>query len=266
MASPNTKSDSYSSSSSPSPSKIARIPLNLRAHKGIIAFHVSLIFLTSCLIPLAVYYPLFYKTSVKPQIIFAIVTPIFGVVSLYSLIMRTIRLLSPTSRYLPLGQKSKWGLDYFDWNFIGGFIAVSVIISIGISRKPSNIRIVSLPLPILLLQVCLQMVALIPLRAMNVRAPFRFSSIGKGEPLKPASYVIAEDIVAVDAKQGDVFRAQFKARYESSPPIRTLLARLDLLWGVTGTLVAGGIIAVIFAVEQTDVGWAVGMRFPKSTL
>ena len=145
---------------------------------------------------------------------------------------------------------------------MGGFIVVAVVIALGISMKPSNIRMVALSLPILMLQICLQMVLLVPLSAMHVRAPFRFSSIARGEILKPAVYVIAEDVVAVDAKQGDVFRAQWKARYETSQPFRNLLTQLDLFWGVSGTLVAGGIIAVIFAVKQTDVGWAVGKSLP----
>ena len=159
-------------------------------------------------------------------------------------------------------------MDYFDWNFILGFAVVAVVIALGISKKPPNVRWVALSLPILMLQVCAQMVLLVPLSAMHVRAPFRFSSIGRGELLKPAVYVIAEDVIAVDAKQGDVFRAQWKARYESSQPFRNLLTQLDLLWGVSGVLTAGGIIAVIFAVKQTDVGWAVGksMTNPSENL
>ena len=244
----------------PQKQAIVRISLNPRAHKLPIAFQISTIFLTSCIIPLVLYYTLIYKTSLKPQIILAVVTPIFGVVSLFSLFLRTWRLLS-SSKYLPLGQKRRWALDYFDWNFMLGFTVVAVVIAVGISRKPSNVRMVALALPILMLQICSQMVLLVPLSAMHVRAPFRFSSIGKGELLKPAVYVIAEDVVAVDAKQGDVFRSQWKGRYESSQPFRNLLTQLDLLWGVSGTLVGGGIIAVIFAVKQTDVGWAVGKSF-----
>ena len=266
MSSNNTQYDSLakrdSMESSPpahqKPGRIPRFNINPREHKAIIGFHLFMVFLTSCIIPLTAYYTLLYKTTVKPQIILGIVTPIFGVVSLFSLFMRTWRLLQPGSKYLPLGQRSRWGLDYFDWNFIGGFVVVSVIISLGISMKPSNIRIVSLPLPLLLLQVCLQMLILIPIRAMNVRAPFRFSSIATGEHLKPAVYVIAEDVVAVDAKQGDVFRAQWKARYEASAPFRTLLARMDWMWGISGTIVAGGCIGVSFGVKNTDIGWATG--------
>lgn len=76
--------------------------------------------------------------------------------------------------------------------------------------------------------------------------------------MRPAVYVIVEDVVAVDGEQGHVFRAQWNARYESSAPFRTLLARLDWLWGVSGVLVAAAVIGVIFGVKQDAVGWAVG--------
>ena len=259
--SPVNQIGSTSTGDPPQKQTIARISLNPRAHKLAIAFQISTIFLTSCVIPLVLYYALIYKTSLKLQIILAIVTPIFGVVSLSSLFLRTWRLLSHR-KYLPLGQKSRWALDYFDWNFALGFIVVAVVIALGISMKPSNVRMVALSLPMLMLQICLQMVILVPLSALHVRAPMRFSSIAKGDILKPAVYVIVEDVIAVDAKQGDVFRSQWKARYESSQPFRNLLTQLDLMWGVSGVLVAGGIIAVLFAVKPTDVGWAVGKSFP----
>lgn len=76
-------------------------------------------------------------------------------------------------------------------------------------------------------------------------------------------YVIAEDVVAVDGEQGDLFRAQWNARYESSAPFRTLLARLDWLWGISGLLVAGAVIGVIFGVKEDSVGWAVGESLPS---
>lgn len=74
--------------------------------------------------------------------------------------------------------------------------------------------------------------------------------------------MIAEDVVAVDGEQGDLFRAQWNARYESSAPFRLLLARLDWLWGVSGVIAAGAIIGVIFGVRQDTVGWVVGTFLP----
>ena len=79
--------------------------------------------------------------------------------------------------------------------------------------------------------------------------------------MRPACYTIAEDIVAVDGKQGDVFRAIWNARYEASPPFRHLLAQMDILWGCSGLAVAAGCLATIWAVDNITIGWAVG-RLP----
>ena len=82
--------------------------------------------------------------------------------------------------------------------------------------------------------------------------------------MRPAVYIIAEDVVAVDGEQGDLFRAQWNARYESSAPFRSLLARLDWLWGISGVSIAGAIIGIIFGVKNDSVGWAVGTVSPPS--
>lgn len=240
---------------------IARISLNLRQHIPAIALQASILIFTSGILPLVGYFAVHYATTLKTQYILSIFTPIFGVVSLYSFALRTVRLARSSSTCRPLGSTSAWTLDYFDWNFAFGFAVVSVVIAIGISRDPSSLNITSLPLSVLILMVCGQLVVLIPLRAAGFRAPFRFSSVARGEALRPGVYVIAEDVVAVDGEQGDVFRAQWNARYESSAPFRTLLARLDWLWGVSGLLLAGAVIGVIFGVKQDAVGWAVG-EFP----
>lgn len=76
--------------------------------------------------------------------------------------------------------------------------------------------------------------------------------------LRPAVFTIVEDVVSVDAGQGAGFRKVWGERWVASGPFRTLLGRVDWVVGVSGVGVAGGVIAVIFAVENDSVGWAVG--------
>ena len=250
--------DTTPSSSLERSDKIPRIPLDLREHKRVLFIQAFITTFTSGILPLVGYLILHYATNLKTQIILSIFCSIFGVVSVFSLITRTIRLAKPSSPCRPLGSKSVWTLDYFDWNFAGGFVVLTIIISIGISQTPSNVRIVTMPLPLLLLQVCGQMVLLTPLRMMRMRVPFRISSLGRGELIRPACYTIIEDVVAVDGKQNDVFREVWNARYHASAPFRQLLARMDVIWGFSGTAVAAGILAIVWAVPSTTVGWAVG--------
>ena len=238
---------------------IARIPLSLRSHIPTIALRASIIIFTGGILPLIGYLILHYATTFNTTYIITIFTLIFGFSSLYTLLVRTRALSRQTSTCRPLGSTSVWNLDYFNWNFITGFVILAVLIAIGISRDtPTNVRITSLPLSILMLLVCGQLVLFIPLRALGLRAPFRFSSIERGDPLKPAVYIIAEDVVAVDGRQGDAFRAQWKARYETSAPFRQLLARLDWWWGISGVVVAAAVIGIVLGVEEAAVGWAVG--------
>ena len=249
----------------PLPTSIPRFPVNLRAHKGILAIHWGVLIFVSSVLPLAGYFSLRYATTMKVQHILSIFTPIFGAVSLYSFIMRTVRLARPTSTCRPLGVMPgygwgrSWALDYFDWNFALGFCVVTAVIAASIAKKPSDVRIASLPLSVLLLQVAGQMVLLIPLRAFGWRVPCRISSYTKGEKARPAVYTIIEDIVAVDGKQGTDFRRIFDERWHASPEFRRLLEQMDILWGVTGVIVAGVCIGVGFGVKSTDAAaWAIG--------
>lgn len=94
---------------------------------------------------------------------------------------------------------------------------------------------------------------------MGWRVPFRISSVAAHEPARSGVYLLAEDIVGVDGGQGQTFRRELAARYEASAAIRTLCWRLDMLWGISGVIVGGGLIALIYAVPSANVGYVLGM-------
>lgn len=157
-----------------------------------------------------------------------------------------------------MGSNSGWKLDFFNWNFAFGLVYITIVISVGLALKPVDVRVVALALPLLMFQVCGQLLIVAFLMACGVKAPFRISSIARGDVLRPGVAVIAEDIVAVDGGQGLEFREAWRAHYEHSATFRQLLARLDLLWGVTGVVLGAGLVAVIFAVPDVSVGYGVG--------
>ncbi len=121
-----------------------------------------------------------------------------------------------------------------------------------------KIRIVTLGLPILLLDVCGQILIAALLHAMKVSAPFRMSSVAKGQTIRSGVYAIAEDIVAVDGQQGQHYRRQLEARYLSSSIIRSLCFRLDLLWGFSGVAIAAACIALIFGLSDNNIAYIMG--------
>lgn len=255
----------------PHPGAIVRIPINLGAHKLLLALHWTPLLLTSCILPLVGWFSLHYATTMKTQYVLSIFTPLFGAVSLYAFFLRTWRLARPGSQYRPLGcedqsRSSRWTLDYFDWNFALGFAVVCAVIAAGIAEDPSNVRMASLPLSILLLQVCGQMALLLPLRAFGWRVPCRISSYPRGTPARPAVYTIIEDIVAVDGKQGREFREIWQGRWESSPLFRTHLAVMDAIWGISGLCIAALCIGIIYGINNVSVGWAVGMYISRTLI
>jgi hypothetical protein len=200
------------------------------------------------------------RFSNNPTTVIGVSSAIFGLVSLPSLCLRTWSLTKANSTTRPLGT-TRWAMDYFNWNFALGFIYITALIVVSTVLKPAKSRIVSLPLSLLLLQVCTQLLAttvMVPLRA---RYPFRFSSMSRGEIARPALYTIIEDVVAVDAGQGTQFREVFDQRYVASAPIRRLLREMDLLWGISGVAVAVALVVLIFKLHNVDISWVIG-KFP----
>ena len=183
---------------------------------------------------------------------------VFGAISFPSFIKRFYDLFKKNSDCRPLGVSNRWTLDYFEWNFLFGIIYVTVLIVVASASKPAIVRIVCLPLSLLLFQVCTQLLIGVALMAMKVRYPFRFSSMPKGEIVRPPLYTIIEDIVAVDGGQGAEFRSVWNQRYQASEPFRTLLYRMTLFWGITGLAIAIMDTAFIFTLSNVDYSWVIG--------
>lgn len=233
-----------------------RLPLNLSEHKLPIALNWGAIVLTSGLLPLVGFFALRYGTDETLSICLAPWLALMGVVSVFSLLMRSWSLVKKNSTCRPLGVKNAVTMDYFGWNFWAGFVSLSVLITLGSVLE--ELLLVSLPLSVLMLDVCAQLLLVQVLISMGVRAPFRFSSVARGQPIRPGSYAIAEDVVAVEGKQGQHFRQAWNDRYEASAAFRSHLRRVDLLWGSTGLCVVGLIWGVVFGVENHQIGFAVG--------
>lgn len=126
------------------------------------------------------------------------------------------------------------------------------------------LRLFSMPLSIIILSTCLQTtltrLTMAVTRNDALRYPCRVSSMGRGDVVRGASYTIVEDIVAVDGKQGTMFRKRWDARYTASKEIRSLLRWSDAVWGVSGSVLSIALIIIIWVVDEVNVivvlGWA----------
>jgi hypothetical protein len=97
------------------------------------------------------------------------------------------------------------------------------------------------------------------LNGLEVRLPFRFGSVEKGNVVRPAIYYIVEDVVAVDGNGGLDYREAFMGRYESSEVFQVMIWRLSVVWMVAFYLLGVGFGVFVFLgplVSVYAVGWA----------
>lgn len=92
---------------------------------------------------------------------------------------------------------------------------------------------------------------------MNLRTPFRISSVARGEHFRPGVYSLIEDVIAVEGSGGRAFREALDKRYQASPEFRNMLAKISLFWSLPALAVAGGVTAVIWTVPKS-VAFGVG--------
>lgn len=70
-----------SGSSTPPGSSLPQLPYSLREHKRSIAIIWTLLALDAAIMPLALFYPLWYASDLKSAYIFAVTTGVFGIIS-----------------------------------------------------------------------------------------------------------------------------------------------------------------------------------------
>lgn len=152
-------------------------------------------------------------------------------------------------------------MDFFQWDFIAAFIGITAVVVAGNVLK--DIRIFALGTPILVAEVSVQLLIVGLLRMSGARAPFRMSSVPKGEPVRSAVLILAEDIIGVDAGEGQAYRQQLNERYLASKTVQNLCLTMDLIWGIAGTVVGLGICIALFVVPNENVAYIIG-EFPSS--
>lgn len=84
--------------------------------------------------------------------------------------------------------------------------------------------------------------------------------------MRSGAYVMAEDIVAVDGGQGQVYREQLKARYFASGTLRRLCFKLDIVWGVSGLVAAGVSLGLLFGLSDKNLSYILGKFVPVAEL
>lgn len=160
------------------------------------------------------------------------------------------RILCPIVPMLPISESMKQQCDWFQWNMTVAFVIIIVELVIGTLPKEPMVRVLAMPLPSLLAFFGLELSLLELMYVFHLHAPFRISSVARGENLRPAIYPLIEDIIAVDGDGGTAYRMRLNQRYEASPYFRLMLHRLSMFWALPALLMAVGTTYMIFSVRR----------------
>ncbi|OJD32767.1 uncharacterized protein BKCO1_3600027 [Diplodia corticola] len=232
----------------------------LRSRKKSIFWFWSLIILDCVCMPIALYFGLWYGTSLSHNAVFSISTGLLGTVSIVEYFIRFHRLWKKGSTCRVIGAK-RFYLDWFHWNLSTAWIAVMIELIVGTVPEEPPIRLLAMPVPSMVFAFGVEMLVMDIARIAGYRAPMRISSLPKGSPLRPGIYSIIEDICAVDGSGGTEFRQRLNLRYMASHHFRLMLHRLTLFWAFGACAVAALTTALIFTMQR-DAAYVIGWVVP----
>ncbi|KAH7629699.1 hypothetical protein B0T09DRAFT_339969 [Sordaria sp. MPI-SDFR-AT-0083] len=246
---------------------LPRLRYNMLDYKWKLIIVSSLLVIESSLLPIALFYGLWYGTSLRHGIVFAIITAFFGLVTGIEFGLRCLKLMLPRDEYRPLGTdpvKDRWKFDFTHHTLSFGYTYMTgILIGASIPHEPI-VKPLAMPVPLFFIQMGLQLLWSGWANKKHKKAPFRFSSVPKGGRIPPLVFTIVEDIVAVDGAGGKEYRRAINARYEVSKRFREMIARQNWFWGV-GALADGiATMIVIWTIPQEiayGVAWASPLIF-----
>ncbi|KAF2206069.1 hypothetical protein GQ43DRAFT_452707 [Delitschia confertaspora ATCC 74209] len=233
---------------------------SLRPRKKSIAIFWVLILLDCVALPIALYFGLWYGTSLSPNAVFSISTGTLGTVSIVEYFIRFRRLWRKGSTCRVIGAQRHY-LDWFHWNISVGWFFVMIELIVGTIPRNPPIRLLAMPASTMCFALGVELLLIDILRLAGVPAPCRISSLPVGAPLRPGIYAYIEDIVAVDGSGGTEFRQRLNLRYQASRAFRMMLHRLTLFWGIGAVGIAAVTSALIWTIQR-DAAYVVGWTVP----
>lgn len=235
------------------------LPYTLHTRKTAIAITWSVILTVNWILPMVLFYSLHFHTTLDETIIFAVVSASSGVFTVLDLTQRSYKLLRRSDDSRPLGS-GRWVVDFFHWNYLGSFIIIALMFSLGCAF--TLISLISLPVPYLMTTLGLQLVIVtLGSRTTTLHTPFRVSSLPRGVPIRPPLYTIIEDTVAVNGGGGKIYRQALDDRYKASPIFQQLLMELSLFWGI-GAVAIGVVLIVLIATIDGVVAYGLAWSVP----
>ncbi|KAK3380997.1 hypothetical protein B0H63DRAFT_474723 [Podospora didyma] len=239
---------------------LPRLNYNLWDYKTKLFIVTTLLVIESSILPIALFYGLWFQTTLRHGIVFAIITAFFGLVTGIEFGLRSLKLMMKKDEYRPIGG-GRWNFDFTHMTLSFGYtVMTGILIGASIPHEPL-VRPLAIPVSLFFIQMGIQLVWSGWMTAKGKMAPCRISSIPKGSPMFPLVYTLVEDVVAVDGAAGIEYRKALLARYAASPNFRRMIAKQNWFWAI-GSLIDGiGTMVVIWTVPQ-EVAYGVGWGSP----
>ncbi|KAI1658353.1 hypothetical protein F4813DRAFT_356557 [Daldinia decipiens] len=269
LSGPDEPPDSSASSATASKDQSEELPglprLNYQIleHKKKLFLVGGLLVLEGSILPIVLFYPLWYYTTLRHGILFAIITSFFGIVSGLEFAHRSWRLILKDDTYRPLDGK-RWRFDFTHTTLsIGYTVMTGILIGASIPHEPL-VRPLAMPLPLFFIEVGSLALATGWMEVMNMPTTCKVSSTPKGAPIPPVLLTFIEDVVAVDGGAGKTYRKRILHRYKVSKHFRTLIRGLNWFWGVGSMIVGVGSLVVVWTIPQEiayGIGWGAPLAF-----
>ncbi|KAI0165996.1 hypothetical protein GGR57DRAFT_444794 [Xylariaceae sp. FL1272] len=234
---------------------------NILHHKKKLFVVSGLLIFEGSLLPIVLFYPLWFLTDLRHGILFAIITSFFGIVSGLEFAHRSWRLVHKNDKYRPL-DGTRWRFDFTHNTLcISYTILTGILIGASIPHEPL-VRPLAIPLPIFFIGLGVLCIVTGVMSAFGMRTACKVSSVPKGAPQPPYVLTATEDVVGVDGGGARPYRARLLERYKASKRFRRLIAELNWFWGV-GLLVDGaGSLAAVWVIPSQEVAYGVGWGEP----
>ncbi|KAI0549338.1 hypothetical protein F4679DRAFT_547587 [Xylaria curta] len=260
---------------------LPRLEYNLMDHKKKLFIVSGLLIFEGSVLPLVLFYPLWFATSLRHGIrkliprhhilniqvdrsiltrnfpVFAIITSFFGVISGLEFAHRSWRLIHKNDKYRPLDGK-RWRFDFTHHTLsICYTVMTGILIGASIPHEPL-VRPLAIPVSIFFIGAGMLCIVTGTMSALGMRTACKVSSIPKGAPQPPYVLTAVEDVVGVDGGGARRFRRKLLERYKASKAFRRLIAELNWFWGIGAVITGAGTLAAVWVIPQQEIAYGVG--------
>ncbi|KAK5625346.1 hypothetical protein RRF57_001062 [Xylaria bambusicola] len=240
---------------------LPRLEYRLMEHRMKLFVVSGLLIFEGSLLPIILFYPLWYATGLRHGILFAIITSFFGLVSGLEFAHRSWRLIHKNDKYRPL-DGTRWRFDFTHWTLsICYTIMTGILIGASIPHEPL-VRPLAIPVPLFFIGAGMLCIITGTMSALGMRTACKVSSIPKGAPQPPYVLTAVEDVVGVDGGGARLFRRRLLERYKASKAFRRLIAELNWFWGIGSVISGAGTLAAVWVIPSQEIAYGVGWGEP----